>query len=123
MEVNDDRKKRKSRITDQWYGVPTLTSFLAHVVDYPVSPAASRTALREHFADVDDLMSLLEIAENWLHTFLEKDLSLVLAEATVSEHGVPVPASTKSKEPARMKAGSLPSLENVCIPHFPAEIQ
>ncbi|KAI5123385.1 hypothetical protein M0805_006093 [Coniferiporia weirii] len=94
---------------------PSISSFLAYVVEYPASQLAWRKALREHFADVDDLMSLLVVIDDWMQIYITKDLPLELGEVTNNEHGVPVVCSgIVHKKPIRIKNGGLlPALENV----------
>ena len=113
MEVDDSHKKQKTKVHTRWYGLPSVKSFLAHVVDYPTTQATLRVAFHEYFADFDDLMCVLEIVEEWLGASTEKDLSLDVPETTVDERGVPTCKVTKTKKSSR--STSQPSLENVCV--------
>ncbi|EJD01356.1 uncharacterized protein FOMMEDRAFT_147908 [Fomitiporia mediterranea MF3/22] len=103
-----DKPKKKSR--GPWNEIPSVITFLTRVVDCPAAPAAWRVALREHFADVENLMVLLTICDEWLRVFTEKDLSLALGEVSLNEHSIPVPVQPKAKKSSRQK---IPSLENL----------
>lgn len=116
MVVDQTPKKSKTRAQQSQLhlsGVPLVNNFLAYIVEYPASPASWRTALRAHFTDVDDLTSLLAIAEEWLRVFMAKDLSLALGDVTTNEQGVPIPDNVRTKKIERIKGVLLPSIENV----------
>ncbi|KAL5527470.1 hypothetical protein ACEPAG_6261 [Sanghuangporus baumii] len=107
-------KPRKMRARDEhWNEIPSVKRFLARIVDYPATQAAWRTGLRKHFADVDDLMTLLAISDDWVDAYATKGLPVGLGETSPNEHGVPVPDPESTEKPLRLKGVTLPSLENL----------
>ena len=112
-------KSRKIRARDDnWSEIPWVKQFLSRVVDYPATQAAWRTGLRQHFADVEDLMCLLTISDEWVDAYSTKGLPIVLGGPAPNQHGVPIVDPESTKKPLRMKGVTLPSLENVCYLSF-----
>ncbi|KAH8118420.1 hypothetical protein DFH11DRAFT_1839063 [Phellopilus nigrolimitatus] len=93
--------------------IPATNSFLAYILEYPASPLAWRKALREHFADAEDLVCLLNVLDEWVAIHTAKDLPLGLSEVTVNEHGIPVVASAVNRKLMRTKGILLPTMENI----------
>ncbi|OCB87528.1 hypothetical protein A7U60_g5433 [Sanghuangporus baumii] len=107
-------KPRKMRARDEhWHEIPSVKRFLACLVDYPATQAAWRTGLRQHFADIDDLMTLLAILDEWMDAYATKGLPVGLGKTSLNEHGVPVPDPQSADKPLRLKGVTLPSLENL----------
>lgn len=92
--------------------VSTLPSFLAVVIDYPASPVGWRKAIRQYLSDVDDLMSVLTVIDDWVTAWVEKDTDLELGEVKLNEYGTPVPVP-KTRKPIRLRGTTMPSMENV----------
>ncbi|KAL5487970.1 hypothetical protein ACEPAI_6078 [Sanghuangporus weigelae] len=107
-------KPRKMRVRDEhWHEIPSAKRFLARIFDYPATQAAWRTSLRQRFADIDDLMTLLAILDEWVDAYATKGLRVGLGETSPNEHGVPVPDPESTEKPLRLKGVTLPSLENL----------
>lgn len=92
---------------------PHVRSFFTHVVEYPTSHDILRSAIREHFTDVDDLVVLLGVIAEWIDCYMDRDLPLELGELVKNEKGI---YSVKPmQKPMRMKGGGhLPNAEHVC---------
>lgn len=92
--------------------VSTLPSFLATVVDYPASLVGWRNAIRQYLSDVEDLVSVLTVIDDWVAAWVEKDADLELGEVKPNEHGIPVPVQ-KPRKPVRLRGTAMPPMENV----------
>lgn len=93
--------------------VPSVVSFFAHIVDYPASPLEWRKAIHEEFSDVDDLMCLLQVLDEWVTIWNKREQTFELGETSENEQGVHIVTTTITKKPVKTKQGMLPALENV----------
>lgn len=118
--VTRHHRKRSSDSNAMAVDVPTtsqvsnLQSFLAVVIDYPASPVSWRNAIRQHLSDVEDLLSVLTVLDDWVAALTGKgsDIDLSLGEVKSVGKGLYAPIP-KTRKVMRLRGTTMPSMENV----------
>jgi len=96
---------------------PTLRAFLNLFLRYNFSTIPLRAAFRRYFSDVDDVVCLLEVLDNWIGQWAGRDLRLLPSSKMMkkNQYGVLVlkPDSASSEVPSMLQvivlAPALPS--------------
>ena len=107
----DDAGQDESTVSHP--NVPPLRTIFAYVVNYPGSLQAWRSAIYKRFSQIEDILELLDVIEEWMKVYDSKDLQLSLGEIKTNEQGVPVPKFDHSKKLDRIKGMLLPPLDKV----------
>lgn len=87
--------------------VPSLMSFFALCVQYSISNTAWRIPIKEHFSDMEDMLCLLSIIENWIAQWAVHDFSVL------SRHHNPINQAKRQKSRIRKRYENLPHIDNV----------
>ncbi|KAL4267389.1 Nucleolar protein 11 [Pleurotus pulmonarius] len=58
---------------DSTHDIPSLPTFLALCIQYPITPSTLRVAIREHFTDEDTVCCVLEAIQAWLSQLNQTD--------------------------------------------------
>ncbi|KAE9407182.1 hypothetical protein BT96DRAFT_874785 [Gymnopus androsaceus JB14] len=86
---------------------PTLRAFLNLFLRYNFSAIPLRAAFRRYFSDVDDVVCLLEVLDNWIGQWAGRDLRLLPSSKMMkkNEYGILVlkPDSTSSEVPSMLQ--------------------
>lgn len=77
--------------------IPSLPTFLSSCVLYNTSPAALRVAIRKHLSDVDDIICLLEVLDDWIAGWNTITLKLLPAGVVKNQKGIFVPKLHSAK--------------------------
>jgi len=87
----------------------TLAQVLGHVIAYPTSAPSLRLAIRQHFSQVEDVITLIKVINSWIFESAKKTIAIDLGDLVRDfKQGEHV-----SNERAVEKDG-LPRLDLVC---------
>jgi hypothetical protein len=94
---------------------PKLTQVLSRCLRYPTTEASMRTALRQQFKDIRQLLPVLDILDNWLDRWSERGplIGFTLEGLETREAGSHVQKDTKKIIRNIEKRTGMPAPEHV----------
>ncbi|KAH7887398.1 hypothetical protein F5I97DRAFT_1941864 [Phlebopus sp. FC_14] len=91
--IIDRQRQRESSdamevdFSEPW--IPPLGTYLSACVSYQFTPSAMRLAIRKHLSDAQDLVSILEVLETWIHGGTEEYMESLLKSVVTNTDGQP----------------------------------
>ena len=66
---------------------PSLSTYLTTLISYPTSTAPLRLAIRRHLGDVEDVVCLMDIMDEWIEGWAQEEVMLLPPATTRDERG------------------------------------